>query len=130
MKLIIESWRPDFETLVARVEEAGVRCGACLCLEICKDVLDADIPAWVMRALEPGPLRKNWLQAFVSIEPVAWDGDDSMPLTFFRFPVNIRLQQALIGLPLIDDPARALRFAASYLALRGRDALAALRSDS
>ncbi|MFC1654280.1 nucleotidyltransferase family protein [Myxococcota bacterium] len=127
MKLLIERWNPDWVKLTDRVGQAGVRGGAYLCLDICRKLFDTKVPDHVMMTLEPGSLRKVWLETFVSTQPVPWSADDSLPLSFFLLPVGLRFQQVLIGLPLIDNPTRAMRFAASYLALRGRDAVAAIR---
>ena len=89
------------------------------------DCLATGVPTRVMTALRPSPARRFWLERFIATEGCIHrrsNGDEIV--TFFRYTDTPRLQQALVGLPLVDGPMHAAKFLASYLLLRGRDLLA------
>lgn len=130
-KWIVERWRPDWDTVISLARRWRVSTAGYFTLRIAADCLGTKIPADVLVALKPAAARRLWLEQFIATEGLLRTNPNGAPIiTFFRYAYTLRIQQALIGFPLIDGPLHAARFGASYLLLRARDLLASLsRSD-
>ena len=125
VRLILERWKPRWDVVLDLCHQWGVTAAGYFTLRMARDCLEANVPEEALFALEPSLLRRTWLELFISTEGEPPPDDRGEPVvTFFRHTHHLRLQQVLVGLPLIDGPFNALRYCASYLILRLQDLLA------
>jgi hypothetical protein len=83
----------DWQRIVEEVSRLGVRTTVFLSLSIPRGLLDTPVPGWVLRALDPGPVRRTvlyrWLERVSVFDP--------------RRPKFSRSGQLLFHLALSDD---------------------------
>lgn len=127
-KLIIEKWRPNWGDVVKRSRKVAVCSGAYITLMICRRMFNVQIPNEVLEAVKPSFIKRKWFDLFISQEPVHVSNESGDRLSFFRYSWNKRIQQATVGLPLIDGLGRSAKFAISYLHTRITDLIAHLSS--
>ncbi len=128
-KLIIDNLSPDWNEVINQARAARASISAYFTLKIAKNLLAADVPDNVLDALRPSKVREKWLSVFISEEPVRSTTHPEVFSGFFRFDVGLRVQEALVGLALIDGFVQPATFALSYLGLRIDDLLASWNSD-
>jgi len=102
-----------WDLIVTRSESQGMRTPVYLALLLMKEWFGRRIPAYVLRRLKPSAIRYAYLSRLY----------DPESLRFLRLDLPKRLNQLLLVPALMDRPIDALRFMASYLGLRFRDAL-------
>jgi len=124
--LIMQHWSPDWGRVVDLARSWGLTAAAHYTLEAVEAVLGIAAPGWVRAALLPAWVRRQWLDRFIVPGGfVEWDEAAQVHVVrFLRWLRELRAQQVLVGLPLIDSPLGAARFSASYLKLRAQDMLA------
>lgn len=105
----------DWEALLTTARTAGVATAAWLTLTNASRVAGAVVPATVLEALRPPPLRGAWLRAALDLD------DSGEP----RHALPRRLEQLLLLYPTLDRPGDFIRFAAVHGARRILDAGAA-----
>jgi putative nucleotidyltransferase-like protein len=122
VKLILERWRPDLELVVERARQWHATTAAYFTLLVSQIVLGARFSEDILEKLKPPWFKRSWLGLFISqegeLDPES--GCDQM-VRFFRFARHVRLQQALVGMPIIDGFWHTVRFCWVYAALRVRD---------
>jgi hypothetical protein len=111
---IVEELEPDWEVTVGRARRWGVATALWLALTRCEETLGGRfVPVEVVRELEPGPVRRSYLDAVI-------------PRVLIENPfkgLSSREVQALVLFPLMDRWGQRLRFATNYGKVRLLDAL-------
>jgi hypothetical protein len=125
VKLLVEKWEPKWEQVVAISRYWKLATSAYLTLSLAKIMLAAEIPEDVLKSLKPSWLKEKWLNLFIVRKPAGLDVKHDVRLGFFRFSRTRAVQQALIGLPLIDGLFGPIHYGLSHAYLRLQDFLAA-----
>lgn len=97
--------RPDlpWDLPLKVLRRSGLRTAAWMMLEHTRRLLDTPVPPEVMRALEPGALRRRWLRVWLDRDPA---------LLYSRWPLLVR---GGLGLFLQDRAGDALRYVRWFL---------------
>jgi hypothetical protein len=120
-KLMVENWKLNWEQVVETSRRWGVSTAGYFTLEMIRVALGTDVPAWVIDSIRPSNLRLGWLSLFIVRNGLVEIQQGRPMVRFLRALRDQRLQQTLVGLPLIDGTIPAIRFSGSYLKLRLRD---------
>jgi hypothetical protein len=121
IKLVLDKWQPDLEQVFRRAQEWKVATAAYLSLAIVESLFPKTVPDWMLRRLRPAWGRRAWLKLLIPSKPRPRKNDPSGFLSYLPISDNHLLQQMLLGLPLIDDQRRRIRFTSTYLSLRVRE---------
>ena len=110
--LLVRKRRVDWETFRGLVYHAQCRAGAYYVLESAKTIHAAEIPEHVLDDLEPGLIRKRWLDSLLHTD---------------RFPLVRGIESSawwarlVIGLPIIDRSSTRRLVALRYITTRMMD---------
>lgn len=108
----VVQWRPDWDVLLARARAWRVVTPMHLALGAARILLDTPVPGRILDAIRPGALRGRGLALFV----------DTGGLGLYRYAAHPGwLKRLTVGFLSMDRPSDAVRYAASYAAMRVRD---------